>query len=199
MQKQPWMPHYTFIISTRLEALIQSDPSFWVCQVNLSFCCICLHLSSFLTILKVPSWLHYRHLRILSRLFVYCWILTSPHQLGCRISDCSGQCFIICHFIVWLKATDKVNKAKSETRLSAFLSVLCLPCPLGAFIPGVPVQPVLMRYPNSLVSDDDCNAQFMLAERTENILLAQRKWANSTNCLFVPILEIKGLDFIVHS
>lgn len=32
---------------------------------------------------------------------------------------------------------------------------------LGAFIPGVPVQPVLMRYPNKLVSDNDCNAASM--------------------------------------
>lgn len=83
--------------------------------------------------------------------------------------------------------------------LSVFLSVFCLSCPLGAFIPGVPVQPVLMRYPNSLVSDNDRDAQFMLAERTENILLAQIKYDNSANCLFVPICAIKVLDFIVYS
>lgn len=61
------------------------------------------------------------------------------------------------------------------------------------------MQPVLMRYPNSLVSDNDRDAQFMLAERTENILLAQIKYDNSANCLFVPICAIKVLDFILKS
>lgn len=30
--------------------------------------------------------------------------------------------------------------------------IMCRMCLLGAFIPGVPVQPVVLRYPNELVS-----------------------------------------------
>lgn len=107
--------------------------------------------------------------------------LPTPHSSAPFVLLLETLQSITCHFIVWVKATDKVDEAKRRHIYYHF----CLPFLLGAFIPGVPVQPVLMRYPNTLVSDDHHNTKFMLAERRANILLAQReRTLNSTKYLF---------------
>ena len=49
-----------------------------------------------------------------------------------------------------------IQLLSSHSLVMIFVSTYSIPS-LGAFIPGVPVQPVVMRYPNKMVSDCDCN------------------------------------------
>uniref|UniRef100_A0A668AC54 Lysophosphatidylcholine acyltransferase 2 n=1 Tax=Myripristis murdjan TaxID=586833 RepID=A0A668AC54_9TELE len=52
----------------------------------------------------------------------------------------------------------------------------------GAFIPGVPVQPVLMRYPNKMVSDVSCNT----AEMKTLLLLTLSQFYTTVEIEFLP-------------
>lgn len=57
--------------------------------------------------------------------------------------------------IPWSQTRSKHRISLIPTRLQSF----CPSFPAGAFIPGVPVQPVLLRYPNEMVRKNNLNAQ----------------------------------------
>uniref|UniRef100_A0A8D0AC26 Lysophosphatidylcholine acyltransferase 2 n=1 Tax=Sander lucioperca TaxID=283035 RepID=A0A8D0AC26_SANLU len=64
----------------------------------------------------------------------------------------------------------------------------------GAFIPGVPVQPVIMRYPNKLVSECDCNTFLPTHNPTEEEkksphLYASRVRETMAQALGVPVTD----------